>query len=1223
MRILHVRFKNLNSLTGEWAVDFTHPAYICDGIFAITGPTGAGKTTLLDAICLAFYGRTPRLSKVTQNSNEIMSRHTSECFAEATFETPKGRFRCHWSQHRSRRKSDGELQAPRHEISDAASGKVIEAKLRDTAKRIEKTTGMDFDRFTRSMLLAQGGFAAFLQAPADERAPILEQITGTEIYSRISMKVHERWSEERKRLDVLQAGIAGISMMSHEEEEENRSGLKEKESLETGLTLRIETLRKSLTWLDGLSALEKDIVRLDEHQRDLAIRQDAFQPELIRLNRAHQALAVEGDHAKVSALRRQQHTENMALDDAIKKLPEKEAALTGTKQAGQIAADSLEAARAMQRREAALIRMVREMDLRIAENQSRITASAKSMAKVAHQQKEYRSFIEAVEASLNQSHAALKDIDGYLAEHAADAGLMANLAAIARMFTMLREKDAAHDKARKALAAAFKENESAVAACSALEAGHGMLHETLAKAEKERGQLAEEISALLQEREITNWRDKLEALRERDRLLEQAGQTLERIAKAHRSLDDFRVLDGALHREQSRLTSEIESATEKNEDCARHIRHLETETILLNRIRDLEQERTRLEDGKPCPLCGAILHPYADGNIPAMGDIESELKRARDAFKGISEQLAKLRIRQAETDKDIKQAGRDIEDGTAALNADEKWCVETFLLLELDDDPRHRQNQVQNARIATREALDASLKVITEVEKRQKKERAAQKTLDLSRTAFIESEKAVQQAIHKRTTAVQDHARLALECAALAEQSDNARSDALQEAGAYGVKEIPVSGLDRIMKQLTQRRDSWQSKQAEKSDQEKKIATLRSELEKQRALLASLDETFQTMLMAHDELTKQADAMRKERRDLYQDKNPDAEEKRHADAVEGAEKTFEKARQDLGLAEQDIGNLKARIESLKTSIQNRETELMQSEQVFCLRLTHSGFMNEADYLAARLPELERNRLSESAESLHREQTELEARYQDKIMAMKAEREKKVSHETREALCQDLAADETVLKDTQREIGATRQRLTENEKSRIKQQEQMQIIEGQKKECRRWDTLHELIGSADGKKYRNFAQGLTFEIMITHANQRLQKMTDRYQLIPDAIQPLELNVIDHYQAGVVRSTKNLSGGESFIVSLALSLGLSQMASRNVRVDSLFLDEGFGTLDEDALETALETLSGLRQDGKLIGVISHVSALKERIATQIRVIPQSGGRSTLSGPGVSAC
>ncbi|MEW8014511.1 MAG: SbcC/MukB-like Walker B domain-containing protein [Candidatus Sedimenticola endophacoides] len=146
--------------------------------------------------------------------------------------------------------------------------------------------------------------------------------------------------------------------------------------------------------------------------------------------------------------------------------------------------------------------------------------------------------------------------------------------------------------------------------------------------------------------------------------------------------------------------------------------------------------------------------------------------------------------------------------------------------------------------------------------------------------------------------------------------------------------------------------------------------------------------------------------------------------------------------------------------------------------------------------------------------------------------------------------------------------------------------------------------------------------MTFDRMIVHANRQLRKMSDRYLLVHDAARPLELSVIDGYQAGEIRSTRNLSGGESFLVSLALALGLSGMASRRVRVDSLFLDEGFGTLDEEALETALETLAGLRQEGKLLGLISHVAALRERIATRIRVEPWSAGRSRLSGPGCAA-
>jgi len=209
--------------------------------------------------------------------------------------------------------------------------------------------------------------------------------------------------------------------------------------------------------------------------------------------------------------------------------------------------------------------------------------------------------------------------------------------------------------------------------------------------------------------------------------------------------------------------------------------------------------------------------------------------------------------------------------------------------------------------------------------------------------------------------------------------------------------------------------------------------------------------------------------------------------------------------------------------------------------------------------------------------------------------------------------------EESLKTLRDAIAEFKHKLSENTAAKERIKEKQSAIEAQKKECHRWEKLHGLIGSADGKKYRNFAQGLTFELMVSHANRQLEKMTDRYLLIRDDQQPLELNVVDNYQAGEIRSTKNLSGGESFIVSLTLALGLSKMASRKVRVDSLFLDEGFGTLDKEALETALETLSGLQQDGKLIGIISHVSALKERISTQINITPVSGGRSSLSGPG----
>ncbi len=236
MQILQIRFKNLNSLVGEWEIDLTNSAFVSDGIFAITGPTGAGKTTVLDAICLALYGRTPRLNKITKSENEIMSRQTGDCFAEVTFRTQAGHYRCHWSQHRARKKPDGELQAPKHEIADADSGKIFESKIRGVTDEIKETTGMDFDRFTRSMLLAQGGFSAFLQATPNDRAPILEQITGTEIYSQLSIRVYEIRSTERKKLDTLQVTLEGMQLLTPESEQELMNNL-DRKSLKKGKSI--------------------------------------------------------------------------------------------------------------------------------------------------------------------------------------------------------------------------------------------------------------------------------------------------------------------------------------------------------------------------------------------------------------------------------------------------------------------------------------------------------------------------------------------------------------------------------------------------------------------------------------------------------------------------------------------------------------------------------------------------------------------------------------------------------------------------------------------------------------------------------------------------------------------------------------------------------------------------------------------------------------------------
>ncbi len=1076
MKILELRFKNLNSLYDEWVIDFTDPEYVCNGIFVLTGPTGAGKSTILDAICLALYGATPRLGKITKSSNEIMSRKTGECYAEVLFESQAGRFRCHWEQRRAHRKAEGNLQDQEHQIADADTGELVETKKSLVVKFIEDKTGMDFDRFTRSILLAQGGFDTFLKADIEKKSETLEQITGTEIYSEISRRVHERQRDEQNKLNFLNDQASGIETLEPEQEKRIQQGLKDKQKQETELAGKLTETKKAIEWLDGIENLRKEILSLKRKKEKLQKKNEEFKPERVKLEQAVKAASLDGIYATLTAIRNQQEDDQNSLKTKKVKLAELE-------EFANIQAQDLKTAEQLtceskKYREAStlLIRKIRSLDQEIAGLEEDVSETDKTCIEEAEKIKTDKQDLVEKQRNRTSTEKTLKTVEQYFRRHTQDEQLISDLSGIREQFDNLLTRRQEIAQKEEDLSSADEEVKKVSESLKEAKKQYSLKEQKLEESTKNLQRGKDGLSELLGDKSLQEYRTEREAL-----LLENA---------------------------------------------------------YINNIEELEDHRANLEDGKPCPLCGSTKHPFAEGNIPVL---------------------------------------------------DEKIELLTILVKEADQ----RQDAIgklEKAETVARENLNHSknLKSNANNEKRSATKALAELKDDLKR---------------------------------LKPGYKELKSSVSGKLKPLGVKKLPESEVEvsLLLKSLNSRLKEWQKQVEKKIEIEKKIEAIGSEVMRLDSVIKENVKALDKKQKRLKQLKEKLAAKAKKRKELYGNKKTDEEEVRLRKAIEDAEETEEEARRLNSERQMELVATETNAESLKNRIDQREPKLERKEIEFSNALESAGFTDEKLFCEARLANEKRDFLSCQAEKLKNAGIELKAKQNDMERRLKIEIEKKLTNITIEELNPQSEEYEDSLEQLRQTIAELNNELNRNNEKKELVKAKQSAIEDQKKECRRWENLNGLIGSHDGKKYRNFAQGLTFELMVSYANRQLEKMTDRYLLIHDEQRPLELNVVDNYQACEIRSTKNLSGGESFIVSLTLALGLSKMASQKVRVDSLFLDEGFGTLDQEALETVLGTLSGLQQDGKLIGIISHVSALKEKISTQINITRVSGGRSLLSGPG----
>lgn len=1235
MKILTLRFQNLNSLQGEWLIDFRHSAYANEGIFAITGPTGAGKSTILDAICLALYGATPRLGDITETKNDIMSRQTGECYAEVVFTSASGSYCCYWGQKRAYKKPDGKLQSPKHElaeyINDNKKGKILEEKAKKTKQKIEQITGMDYQRFTRSMLLAQGSFANFLQANADERAPILEQITGTEIYSQISLKVHERKNEEKKQLDELMAKLSGVSPLSEKDEQ---ILIIEKRNLQK----KVDETKQKIVDIEQIKVLQQQLVDAKQQQKQLAVDKsqinyaiETFLPKKQQLERAQKALEISGDYTNLTFVRETKQKIENNLINLQQQQPKLEHEYQQGLQQLKVVYQEFQQAEQIWQQFQPKLEQARFLDEQILHYKKDIQKIEEHIKKLEEQQQYLKQQILEIEQQqiiLQQQVQQLLQFPSYQE--------------IPKVLATLQQLKKRFHELNQQIYQNIQEKEQLVCQQQQIEKQRNELNPKIQDYQKKHQEnqvylqtIDDECKKLLLDKSVKELQMQYQMYDEIEQkstfIINQYQQWQEYTQKYHgieeeqKSIDEQRCLvNQKIERLKERETYLIEKEALLNE-----------KRLLLVKIVSLQDERQHLKSGEPCPLCGATQHPFMHQEPTQLNETMQDYQQVKTQLKQLLSQLQEYLLQENSLSNYKKENQKK----------QEKYQQKIKELQEIIQLPLNQLTKLLSINIEFQEFFQKTMefdKFINEVQQKNK-EKLSEISEKLHLIKHLQEDLESYQQQDNQLKELLNSLENKLSVLSNNEQNLKQRQYQLsqlqtQKNNQYQLlheeiielirpyqhqfmlnEEINSETLEKLFIGLQDLYKCWQENEQKYKESLSVIDNNKQELLKLTTNLQNLMTNLQQDCQKIMNLNLEVDKLWESRLQVLSDNDVTVERNRLNELKKVAYNLWQEQQKNQQILESRWQSCCLQIKELNSIFVEQSLILKKSEEDFIEKLFNRGFTDEVDYQDSCLMKSERINLQNQLDSLNQKKQHIYQKYRE-INELVEQLSIKVDDTySIEYLQNKIEFLNNDLSEKQQKIGAINQQLDTNIQLKNNYQSLLGLIEQQRHCYAEWQHLHELIGSSDGKKYRNFAQGLTFEVMIAYANEQLQKMSDRYLLMADTEHPLTLNVLDNYQGGQVRTSKNLSGGESFIISLALALGLSNMASHRMQVDSLFLDEGFGTLDDDALDVALDTLTTLQQTGKLIGIISHIQALKERITSQIQVIPITGGISKIVGEG----
>lgn len=1223
MKILSLRFQNLNSLKGEWKIDFTQAPFSDNGLFAITGPTGAGKTTILDAISVGLYHETSRLGMISATSNELMTRGTTECLSEVEFEVKGKAYRAFWGMKRARGKVDGKLQPATVELAEVDSGNVLANQVKRKNELVESITGLDFARFTKSMLLSQGQFAAFLNAKESERAELLEELTGTEIYSQISKRVHEQYSAAKQKLSELEAEAKGVQLLSEEEKQALNSELEILTKEQDAHRRQVKQLEASLQWYRNLNKYNQEKTRAQQ-QLDQAISQmESEKHALERLQAAEPAEKIRPAYVMLKEVNAHYQLLSEQLADKQKMMETLSHSSQALEKSTEEANSKLAEVKQQQTQLETLINdQITPLDSQIRLENNELIGIKK---RVSEQEEESKGIDELHQRTLQDAQRVSKELDvinHYQQEHQADAQLQQYIGQWSEQLGQLVHGDQTIAKQKKALV----ENEKQLAALEQQKLRDEQLKDECAqhvKAQQDQASKIEaDIMALKQSAQISAELPQIEAQ------LTTLNQSIASLQQMHHQQSQWLAYDQE-KQDKQKQQQDLSAKKEQYENERIHLRkqysiqdaltkslkeQMKQEQALLEQEQVLAIYRSRLEEHSPCPLCGSLEHPLVNHSQPVdVSAKQRELQTAETELEAIKEQGTKLSA-------EIELVIRHLEDVAKRIiwleGAQTKLLSEWNLVTpttgytqpidNLDAlkvyalNLEQQRNQLTEYTGHLRQLEEQKLHVQAELVKCEQAYHQQESALKLQQ----------QQIEHEQKR--RDETVSGIEKAQLDSRQQSQRLvDHISQCGF--VLESQVNLNDWIDKKRADNQQ-WQDYEQKGKASQEEMTALNYNLDIQKNRIAELSQQLDKENRALSDKEKSLSELSEKRTALFGERVVETERELSARAVTMAEEVqrsaqsaWLKAQQGEKTAEGEIATLMTQTNS---ALEKREKQAAEWQTL----LSATPFSSTEAFEDALLEQQEYERLTDLKQrlqhALERAKGSLQSVEQQLVQQLDDPDAKLYQKIPQNETEEQLTAMQELLTSEAKKEGELTHALQSDEQRSQQQQGLLSQIEKDRVGLEDLHYLHSLVGSSSGDKFRKFAQGLTLDNLVYLANRQLTRLHGRYQLQRREGEDLELSVVDTWQGDVVRDTKTLSGGESFLVSLALALGLSDLVSHKTSIDSLFLDEGFGTLDAETLDLALDALDSLNASGKMIGVISHIEAMKERIPVQLKVAKKSG-------------